>query len=134
MSLKVTVYTPNRIVCNTFTDEVHIPIEIGHFAVKKSFQKHFAAISIGLLRIKNADGWILLLAFGGIVEIINDNVRIFINDVEEIKSIDSVELNIQLKQKKDEKCKTTIDKMKNKDEIMRLRGLLQAEKYLVSNK
>jgi F0F1-type ATP synthase epsilon subunit len=130
MSLKVAVYTPNRIVYNAFAEELHIPIEIGNFAVRKSFQKHFAVISTGLLRIKNADGWVLLLASDGIVEIINDNVRIFIKDVEEISSVDSIELNIQLKQKKQEECKTEDAKKKNKEAIMRLRGLLQAEKYL----
>jgi F-type H+-transporting ATPase subunit epsilon len=132
MSLKVIVYIPNRIVCNILTNELYIPVEIGHFAIQKSFQKHRAAISVGLLRIKNDNKWTLFLVFGGIVEVVNDNVTIFLNDAQEIRSTDNLDfldLEKQLNEKRKEKCKTAYDKMQNLLEISRLRGLLQSRNY-----
>jgi len=132
MSLKVIIYTPNRIVCNVSTTELYIPVEIGHFAIQKSFQKHRAAISVGLLRIKNDNKWTLFLVFGGIVEVVNDNVTIFVSNAQEIRSTDNldfIDLEKQLDEKKKEKGKTAYEKMQNLQEVNRLRGILQSRNY-----
>jgi len=135
MSLKVTIYTPNRIVANVTTDEVFIPIEIGHFAIKQSFQKHSSAISIGLLRIKTDSSWLLFLSYGGMLEVENDKVTIFLSDAKEIKSLTSslsqLEDNLkQLAQKRLIKFENTFEKMKLLDEILKLKAYIQAAKYL----
>lgn len=135
MSLKVTIYTPNRILVNTTTDEVFIPIEIGHFAIKKSFQKHSSAISIGLLRIKTDSSWLLFLSYGGMLEVENDKVTIFLSDAKEIKSVASsvsqLEENLkQLVQKRLIKFENTFEKMQHLDEILKLKAYIQAAKYL----
>lgn len=132
MSLKVIIYTPNRIICNVLTNELYIPVEIGHFAIQKSFQKHRAAISVGLLRIKNDNKWSLFLVFGGIVEVINDNVTIFVSDAKEIRSTDNLDfldIEKQLNEKKKEKGKTAYEKMEILQEVNRLRGILQSRNY-----
>jgi F0F1-type ATP synthase epsilon subunit len=130
MSLKITVYTPSRVVCNTVTDEVSVPIDVGHFTIKNSFQKHSASISIGLLRIKDGASWSLFSVAAGMVEVENNQVTIFVADAEEIKFVDVPALNAELKQKLAEKFDNVYEKLENLERIRVIRAFLQASKFL----
>jgi F-type H+-transporting ATPase subunit epsilon len=131
MSLKFTLYTPTRIVCNTVTEEIVIPVNEGSFAIREHHQKHSAAISVGLLRVKTNGSWILLLVFGGILHIQNDKVSVFVSDAQEIRSVDVAEVQAELL-----KIRTEIFKLQPEEkrqailEIDRLSALLKASRYL----
>jgi F-type H+-transporting ATPase subunit epsilon len=131
MSLKFTLYTPTRIVCNTVAEEIVVPVSEGSFAIKERHQKHSAAISVGLLRLKNNGSWTLLLVFGGILHIQNNKVSVFVSDAQEIRSVDVAEVQTQLL-----KIRTEMFKLKPEEkrqailEIERLSALLKASLYL----
>ena len=131
MSLTIKVHTPGKLVSNTTTEEVFIPIEVGHFTVKQSFQRHSSAIGVGLLRFKDSEGkWILLIVTGGMVQSESNSVVIFVSEAEAVDIVDTDAIKVELKKKQEEKVQSAFDKMDNLREISKLKGILQAAKFL----
>ena len=131
MSLNITLYTPTRILCNTVTDEVVIPTEKGYFAIREHHQKHCAAISTGLLRVKTNNSWILILVLEGFLRIEKDSLNIFVKDAQIIRSVDSSDIYAKLLKAKEEiKNLPYQDRLEATAEIAKLKGLILASRYL----
>ena len=131
MSLKFTLYTPVGIVCNTVAEEIIVPIDEGSFAIKERHQKHSAALSVGLLRLKHNGSWVLILIFGGVLHINNNQVSVFVTDAQEIRSVDVAEVQTELLKIKAEMFNLQpAEKRQAILDIERLSALLKASIYL----
>ena len=132
MSLRITVYTPTQTVCDTITDEVVIPIENGQFVIRGRHQKHCAALSVGLLRIKTSDSYLLIIIFGGMAHVEDDKITIFVSEAEKVRSVNISEIESELKlMEVNLKTFTSLEKkMQAYIERPRLNALIKAARYL----
>jgi len=102
MSLKVIVYTPTKIICNTLTEEVVIPTLKAEMSIRPYYKQIMGVLPIGLVRIKVGNNWKLLITLGGIAEFINDKLTLFVRNAEEITSIDLADVEKKLNQAEEE--------------------------------
>jgi ATP synthase F1 epsilon subunit len=132
MSLKVIVYTPTKIICNTLTEEVVLPTLRAEMSIRPYHKQIMGVLPIGLIRIKNGNKWTLLVQLGGIAEFINDKLTIFVRNAEEITSIDLADLEKKVNEA-EEKLKAAIsdqEKIKASESLQRLSALLKTTPYL----
>jgi F-type H+-transporting ATPase subunit epsilon len=132
MSLKVIVYTPTKIICNTLTEEVVLPTLKAEMSIRPYHKQIMGVLPIGLLRIKEGNKWKLLVQLGGIAEFINDKLTIFVRNAEEIKSIDLSDVEKKLNQAEEQLKNATNDqeKIKASENLQRLSALLKATPYI----
>ena len=66
MSLNIILYTPNKTMCNTVSEEIFLPTPDGEICIQPRHQQLVSALSIGLLRFKEGSAWNLFVVMGGI--------------------------------------------------------------------
>ena len=132
MSLKVIVYTPTKIICNTLTEEVVIPTLKAEMSIRPYHKQIMGVLPIGLVRIKVGNNWKLLITLGGIAEFLNDKLTLFVRNAEEITSIDLADVEKKLNQAEEElkNSKNDQEKIKASEKLQRLSALLKATPYI----
>ena len=63
MSLNIILYTPNKTMCNTVSEEIFLPTPDGEICIQPRHQQLVSALSIGLLRFKEGSAWNLFVVY-----------------------------------------------------------------------
>jgi F-type H+-transporting ATPase subunit epsilon len=132
MSLNIILYTPNKTMCNTVSEEIFLPTPDGEICIQPRHQQLVSALSIGLLRFKEGSTWNLFVVMGGIVEIKSDNVHIYSIKAEQVNLVELNDIQERLT-KAEEQLKTAksdqekVDALQN---LQRISALLKATSYM----
>ena len=132
MSLNVKLITPEKVVFNSTADETIVPSITGQLGILPDHAPMVAALDIGVLRIKYEEKWLVVILFGGFVEVKNNQVTIVANDIEDTSKIKVEEAN-----KKLEEAFVTLDlvetakeKIRASEELKKASARVQAATYL----
>ena len=87
MSLNVKLITPEKVVFNNTADEAIVPSITGQLGILANHAPMVTALDIGVLRIKYEQKWLVIILFGGFVEVKDNQVTIVSNDIEDTAKI-----------------------------------------------
>jgi len=87
MSIKISILTPKRIVCNQTADEIVLPASNGELGILENHVTLVTVIETGLVRIRVGDKWTPMLLSGGVAQIEQNQLIVVVNDVEELNEV-----------------------------------------------
>jgi len=132
MSLNIILYTPNKTMCNTFSEEIFLPTPDGEICIQPRHQQLVSALSIGLLRFKEGSAWNLFVIMGGIVEIKYDSVHIYSIKAEQVNLVELTDIQQRLTQAEEQlkNAKSDQEKVDALQNLQRISALLKATSYM----
>lgn len=135
MSLNIKLITPEKVVFNNIADETIVPSITGQLGILPDHAPMVAALDIGVLRIKYESKWLVVILFGGFVEVRNNQVIIVANDIEDTSKIKGEEVNKQLSEAfiALDLAETAKEKIRASEELKKASARVQAFMYLASN-
>jgi len=135
MSLNIKLITPEKVVFNNIADETIVPSITGQLGILPDHAPMVAALDIGVLRIKYESKWLVVILFGGFVEVRNNQVTIVANDIEDTSKIKGEEVNKQLSEAfiALDLAETAKEKIRASEELKKASARVQAFMYLTSN-
>lgn len=132
MSLNIILYTPNKTMCNTVSEEIFLPTPDGEICIQPRHQQLVSALSIGLLRFKEGSAWNLFVVMGGIVEIKYDSVHIYSIKAEQVNLVELNDIQQRLTQAEEQlkNAKSDEEKVDALQNLQRISALLKATSYM----
>jgi F-type H+-transporting ATPase subunit epsilon len=132
MSLNIILYTPNKTMCNTVSEEIFLPTPDGEICIQPRHQQLVSALSIGLLRFKEGSAWNLFVVMGGIVEIKSDNVHIYSIKAEQVNLVELNDIQERLTKAEEQlkNAKSDQEKIDALQNLQRISALLKATSYM----
>jgi F-type H+-transporting ATPase subunit epsilon len=132
MSLNIILYTPNKTMCNTVSEEIFLPTPDGEICIQPRHQQLVSALSIGLLRFKEGSAWNLFVVMGGIVEIKYDSVHIYSIKAEQVNLVELNDIQQRLTQAEEQlkNAKSDQEKVDALQNLQRISALLKATSYM----
>jgi len=132
MSLNIILYTPNKTMCNTVSEEIFLPTPDGEICIQPRHQQLVSALSIGLLRFKEGSSWNLFVVMGGIVEIKSDNVHIYSIKAEQVNLVELNDIQERLTKAEEQlkNAKSDQEKVDALENLQRISALLKATYYM----
>jgi F-type H+-transporting ATPase subunit epsilon len=132
MSLNIILYTPNKTMCNTVSEEIFLPTPDGEICIQPRHQQLVSALSIGLLRFKEGSTWNLFVVMGGIVEIKSDNVHIYSIKAEQVNLVELNDIQERLTKAEEQlkNAKNDQEKVDALQNLQRISALLKATSYM----
>lgn len=132
MSLNIILYTPNKTMCNTVSEEIFLPTPDGEICIQPRHQQLVSALSIGLLRFKEGSAWNLFVVMGGIVEIKYDSVHIYSIKAEQVNLVELNDIQQRLAQAEEQlkNAKSDQEKVDALQNLQRISALLKATSYM----
>jgi F-type H+-transporting ATPase subunit epsilon len=132
MSLNIILYTPNKTMCNTVSEEIFLPTPDGEICIQPRHQQLVSALSIGLLRFKEGSAWNLFVVMGGIVEIKYDSVHIYSIKAEQVNLVELNDIQERLTKAEEQlkNAKNDQEKVDALQNLQRISALLKATSYM----
>jgi len=132
MSLNIILYTPNKTMFNTVSEEIFLPTPDGEICIQPRHQQLLSALSIGLLRFKEGSAWNLFVVMGGIVEIKYDSVHIYSIKAEQVNVVELNDIQQRLTQAEEQlkNAKSDQEKVDALQNLQRISALLKATSYM----
>ena len=132
MSLNIILYTPNKTMCNTVSEEIFLPTPDGEICIQPRHQQLVSALSIGLLRFKEGSAWNLFVVMGGLVEIKYDSVHIYSIKAEQVNVVELNDIQQRLTQAEEQlkNAKSDQEKVDALQNLQRISALLKATSYM----
>ena len=132
MSLNIILYTPNKTMFNTVSEEIFLPTPDGEICIQPRHQQLVSALSIGLLRFKEGSAWNLFVVMGGIVEIKYDSVHIYSIKAEQVNVVELNDIQQRLTQAEEQlkNAKSDQEKVDALQNLQRISALLKATSYM----
>ena len=87
MSLNVKLITPEKVVFNNTADEAIVPSISGQLGILPNHAPMVAALDTGVLRVKYEEKWLVIILFGGFVEVKDNQLIVVANDIEDTSKI-----------------------------------------------
>jgi len=131
MSLNVIIYTPTKIVSNTITEEVILTTLKAEMSIRPYHCKVICSIPISLIRMKVENKWQLFITIGGVAELSDDKLLLCLRDVNEIKSVDLVDIETKLNKAEEQlkNAKNDQEKLIASEILQKLTSLLKASAF-----
>jgi len=132
MSLNIILYTFNKTICNTISEEIFLPTPDGEICIQPRHQQLVSALSIGLIRFKEGLSWNLFIVMGGIVEIKSDSVHIYSINAEQVNLVELNDIQERLTQSEEQlkNAKSDQEKVDALQNLQRISALLKATSYM----
>eukprot|EP00969_Alexandrium_andersonii_P279008 12331121-Alexandrium_andersonii.AAC.1 len=91
-----------------------------------------SALDIGVLRVKYEQKWLVIILFGGFVEVKDNQVTVVANDIEETSKIDFDAAKIKLTEAFEtlDVAETPKEKIRASEELKKASARVQAAMYL----
>lgn len=133
MSLTLRVLAPDQSVFDGTADEVILPSTTGQLGILPGHVSLLAALDVGVLRVRNNNGWQSIALMGGFAEVEADDVTVLVNSAELGSGIDSSKAASELDEAKAavtrlEGTPASPEKVKAQQTYDRARARLQASK------
>ena len=132
MSLNIILYTPNKTMCNTVSEEIFLPTPDGEICIQPRHQQLVSALSIGVLRFKQGSVWNAFLIRGGLVGIKYDKVDIYSINAEPVNLAALTNIQQRLTQAEEQlkNAKSDQEKVDALQNLQRISALLKATSYM----
>ena len=132
MSLNVKLITPEKVVFDNTADEAIVPSITGQLGILPNHAPMVAALDIGVLRIKYEEKWLVIILFGGFVEVKDNTVTVVANDIEDTSSIKFDEAKLKLTEAFEtlDLAETAKEKIRASEELKKASARVQAAMYL----
>jgi F-type H+-transporting ATPase subunit epsilon len=98
MSLTLRVLAPDQNVFDGRADEVILPSTTGQLGILPGHVSLLAALDVGVLRVRDTNGWQSIALMGGFAEVEADEVTVLVNSAELGSSINASEAEADLEQ------------------------------------
>lgn len=133
MSLTLRVLAPDQSVFDGSADEVILPSTTGQLGILPGHVSLLAALDVGVLRVRDSNGWQSIALMGGFAEVEADDVTVLVNAAELGSGIDSSKAEAELEKAKAEVTRlegqaASPEKVKAQQSYDRARARLQASK------
>ena len=133
MSLTLRVLAPDQSVFDGSADEVILPSTTGQLGILPGHVSLLAALDVGVLRVRDSNGWQSIALMGGFAEVEADDVTVLVNSAELGSGIDSSKAASELDEAKAavtrlERTPASPEKVKAQQTYDRARARLQASK------
>ena len=133
MSLTLRVLAPDQSVFDGSADEVILPSTTGQLGILPGHVSLLAALDVGVLRVRNNNGWQSIALMGGFAEVESDDVTVLVNAAELGSGIDSSTAEAELEKAKAKVTRlegqpTSPEKVKAQQSYDRARARAQASK------
>ena len=133
MSLTLRVLAPDQSVFDGSADEVILPSTTGQLGILPGHVSLLAALDVGVLRVRNNNGWQSIALMGGFAEVESDDVTVLVNAAELGSGIDSSTAEAELEKAKAEVTRlegqpASPEKVKAQKSYDRARARAQASK------
>ena len=132
MSLSVKLITPEKVVFDNVADEAIVPSITGQLGILANHAPMVSALDIGVLRVKYEQNWLVIILFGGFVEVRDNQVTIVANDIEDTSKIDFNRAKTQLTEAFEtlDLAQTPKEKIRASEELKKASARVQAAMYL----
>ena len=133
MSLTLRVLAPDQSVFDGTADEVILPSTTGQLGILPGHVSLLTAIDIGVLRVREGNGWKAIALHGGFAEVEADEVTVLVNAAELGSAINADAANKELEAATAaaapfEGQPASTDKVKAQQALARARARVQATK------
>ncbi|QBE69918.1 ATP synthase epsilon chain [Synechococcus sp. WH 8101] len=133
MSLTLRVLAPDQNVFDGRADEVILPSTTGQLGILPGHVSLLAALDVGVLRVRDTNGWQSIALMGGFAEVEADEVTVLVNSAELGSSINASEAEADLEQARAavtrmEGQSPSPEKVKAQQTLDRARARVQAAK------
>ena len=124
---------PDQSVFDGSADEVILPSTTGQLGILPGHVSLLAALDVGVLRVRNNNGWQSIALMGGFAEVESDDVTVLVNAAELGSGIDSSTADAELEKAKAEVTRlegqpASPEKVKAQQSYNRARARAQASK------
>lgn len=132
MSLNVKLITPEKVVFNNIADEAIVPSITGQLGILTNHAPMVSALDIGVLRVKYDQKWLIVILFGGFVEVKDNQVTVVANDIEDTAKIDFNAAKTKLAEAFEilDVAQTPKEKIRASEELKKASARVQAAMYL----
>ena len=132
MILNVKLITPEKVVFNNTADEAIVPSITGQLGILANHAPMVTALDIGVLRIKYEQKWLVIILFGGFVEVKDNQVTIVSNDIEDTAKIKFETAKAELTEAFQtlDVAQTVKEKIRASEELKKASARVQAAMYL----
>jgi len=133
MSLTLRVLAPDQNVFDGRADEVILPSTTGQLGILPGHVSLLAALDVGVLRVRDTNGWQSIALMGGFAEVEADEVTVLVNSAELGSCINAIEAEAELEQARAtvtrmEGQSPSPEKVKAQQTLDRARARVQAAK------
>lgn len=131
MSLTLRVLAPDQNVFDGLADEVILPSTTGQLGILPGHVSLLAALDVGVLRVRDNNGWQSIALMGGFAEVEADDVTVLVNSAELGRDIDANQAQVDLEKARAEASRmegqpATPEKVKAQQMLNRARARAQA--------
>ena len=132
MSLNVKLITPEKVVFNNTADEAIVPSISGQLGIVPNHAPMVAALDTGVLRVKYEEKWLVIILFGGFVEVKDNQLIVVANDIEDTSKIKFEEAKTALTEAFEalDLADSAKEKLRATKELKKASARVQASMYL----
>jgi len=132
MSLNVKLITPEKVVFNNTADEAIVPSISGQLGILPNHAPMVAALDTGVLRVKYEEKWLVIILFGGFVEVKDNQLIVVANDIEDTSKIKFEEAKTALTEAFEalDLADSAKEKLRATKELKKASARVQASMYL----
>lgn len=132
MSLNVKLITPEKVVFNNTADEAIVPSISGQLGILPNHAPMVAALDTGVLRVKYEEKWLVIILFGGFVEVKDNQLIVVANDIEDTSKIKFEEAKVALTEAFEalDLADSSREKLRATKELKKASARVQASMYL----
>ena len=130
MVMKVSVYTPKKVICEHISvDEILLPGIDGPIGILENHVPMITLLEVGLLKIKSTSTqhWTPFILDGGVAEIENNNITVLAMEVDDFIDVSELDKAIKELDNAKETLKNIINSS-NEDVIYREQACIEVKK------
>ena len=132
MSLNVKLITPEKVIFNNTADKAIVPSITGQLGILPNHAPMVAALDTGVLRVKYEEKWLVIILFGGFIEIKDNQLTVVANEIEDTSKIKFEEAQRALTEAFEslDLADGTKEKLRATQELKKASARVQASMYL----
>ena len=130
MIMKVSVYTPKKVICETIAvDEILLPGVGGPIGILENHAPMISLLEVGLLKIKSTSTqqWTPFLLEGGVAEVENNQITVLTMEIDEFLEICELDKAIKELDEAKETLKNIIES-NNEDKLYREEACINVQR------